>query len=356
MATAIAESNLMAGDSDELSSKIFTAFPGLQESHSLLTLFLLKEDLWERWHQLSFYGVWETFFFFFFKYEWCPVPLLLVILTVITEDRCTGAGLWECWALILASTGPCWNEISLLFLPDFIVFMVCVVGTRPLPPLSEQLDKIHLMMCQVCLFFSFSFLLLLLPFLRLSCSVLSFSIKQPWTMYNDLPPSRQDADTERRRGAPIAHVRERESCHIHPAGQPARRRLHTPLCRRPRATFEAWHLLLPEDAATAWCLMFGVTWSSRKVYVDTKLSLDLFKTTTSRETKYEAQLLATAIYIRTSVIFLFPWQQTALFWQNVNDQPEHVDLITYFRYRKFRQHWLRWVTDIKRSLAPSTDI
>lgn len=46
MATAITESNLMVDDSDELSSKIFTAFPGLQESHSSLTPSQLKEDLW----------------------------------------------------------------------------------------------------------------------------------------------------------------------------------------------------------------------------------------------------------------------------------------------------------------------
>lgn len=46
MATAITESNLMVDDSDELSSKIFTAFPSFQESHSWLTPSQLKEDLW----------------------------------------------------------------------------------------------------------------------------------------------------------------------------------------------------------------------------------------------------------------------------------------------------------------------
>lgn len=46
MATAITESNLMVDDSDELSSKIFTAFPSFQESHSSLNPSQLKEDLW----------------------------------------------------------------------------------------------------------------------------------------------------------------------------------------------------------------------------------------------------------------------------------------------------------------------
>lgn len=45
MVTAITESNLMVDDSDELSSKIFTAFPSFQESDSLLTPSQLKEDL-----------------------------------------------------------------------------------------------------------------------------------------------------------------------------------------------------------------------------------------------------------------------------------------------------------------------
>lgn len=46
MATAITESNLIVDDSDELSSKIFTAFPSFRESHSLLTPSQLNEDLW----------------------------------------------------------------------------------------------------------------------------------------------------------------------------------------------------------------------------------------------------------------------------------------------------------------------
>lgn len=48
-------------------------------------------------------------------------------------------------------SGSCWNEISPVFLRDFIVFMVCIMSTHPPPPPSEQLDKIHLMPCQeVC--------------------------------------------------------------------------------------------------------------------------------------------------------------------------------------------------------------
>lgn len=47
MATAITESNLMVDDSDELSSKIFTAFPSFQESHSSLTPFSVKRVFME---------------------------------------------------------------------------------------------------------------------------------------------------------------------------------------------------------------------------------------------------------------------------------------------------------------------
>lgn len=47
MATAITESNLMVDDSDELSSKIFTAFPSFQKTHSSVTLSQLTEDLLE---------------------------------------------------------------------------------------------------------------------------------------------------------------------------------------------------------------------------------------------------------------------------------------------------------------------
>lgn len=51
---------------------------------------------------------------------------------------------------------PCRNEIPPVFLCDFIVFMVWIMRTHPLPPPSEQLDKIHLMVCQeVCFFFIF---------------------------------------------------------------------------------------------------------------------------------------------------------------------------------------------------------
>lgn len=46
MAIAITQSNLMVDDSDELSSKTFTAFPSFQSSHSSLTPSQLKEVLW----------------------------------------------------------------------------------------------------------------------------------------------------------------------------------------------------------------------------------------------------------------------------------------------------------------------
>lgn len=94
-------------------------------------------------------------------------------------DTCAGARLLAC-VRVHVCTDPClhsiWrNEIAPVFLCDFIVFMVCIVSTHPLPPPSEQLDKIHLMVCQEVCFFSF---------LRLSCRVLSFSINQscPCTM------------------------------------------------------------------------------------------------------------------------------------------------------------------------------
>lgn len=87
MATAITESNLMVDDSDELSSKIFTAFPSFQESHSLLTPSQLKDDLWRavtlvvtRKQILENISGDES------------RPLIIVIFTIITADTCTGAG------------------------------------------------------------------------------------------------------------------------------------------------------------------------------------------------------------------------------------------------------------------------
>lgn len=105
-------------------------------------------------------------------------------------DRHTGAGLSVHMCVpVLASTAP--DEMrSLLLLHDFIVFMVCIISTHPQPPPSEQLDKIHLMVCQKVCFF---------PSTRLSCSVLCFSNNQ-----SDLPQSQRDASTERRHGTAIA--------------------------------------------------------------------------------------------------------------------------------------------------------
>lgn len=153
MATAITGSNLTVGDSDELSSKIFTAFLSCRGSLSALGLLSV---------QRGFMGAVTT-----------VVALQQTLKTrqsgADEQPTCPGdpdsrysGSTHRCRtssmrsALILASAGPCRNEISLLLLPDFIVFMVCIVSTRPLPPLSEQLDKIHLMMCQVRLFSSSS--------------------------------------------------------------------------------------------------------------------------------------------------------------------------------------------------------
>ncbi len=100
----------------------------------------------------------------------------------------------------------CRNEIPPVFLRDFIVFMVCIISTHPQPPPSEQLDKIHLMVCQeVCVFFLLC---------TLELQGLIFLQKPVPSVYNELPQSQQDANTERRHRAAIAHVREQESCHF----------------------------------------------------------------------------------------------------------------------------------------------
>lgn len=73
-----------------------------------------------------------------------------------------GEYMCRCWTLsmhvyawVYSSKRPslCWNEIALVFLRDFIVFMFCIVSTHSLPLPSEQLDKIHLVMCQEGSFF-----------------------------------------------------------------------------------------------------------------------------------------------------------------------------------------------------------
>lgn len=175
MAAAITESNLMVDDSDELSSKIFTTFPSFQESHSLLTPSQLKEDLGRvvtlvvtrkqilknlRGHENRSHLV---------LWSW---QSLWRIHAQVQAFQCA----YVCVCTDPNLGGPHWNEISPVFLRDFIVFMVCIMSTHPLPPPSEQLDKIHLMVCQEVCFFSSS--------VRLSCRLLSFSINQtcPCTM------------------------------------------------------------------------------------------------------------------------------------------------------------------------------
>lgn len=95
MAAAITESNLMVDDSDELSSKIFTAFPSFQESHSLLSPSQLKEDLCRAvaWlltckQMLKKKERKE-------KPEWASKPRPLIIV-IFTADTCAGAGLSGC--------------------------------------------------------------------------------------------------------------------------------------------------------------------------------------------------------------------------------------------------------------------
>lgn len=109
-----------------------------------------------------------------------------MIFTFITADTCTGAGLIVCIRVCTDPRlrSPRRNEIPPVFLRDFIVFMVCIISTYPLPPPSEQLDKIHLMVCQEVGFFP--------PPPRLSCKVLSFSNNQVLSVYNDLPQSQRD--------------------------------------------------------------------------------------------------------------------------------------------------------------------
>lgn len=134
----------MVDDSDELSSKIFTTFPSFQESHSLLNGSQSKEDLWRtvilliNRKQIS---------------EICSHSLLRC------SEQDPSEGLFMC-VLILTSADPAENEISPEFLRDFIVFMVCIMSTRPPPPPSKQQDKIHLMACQEVRFFLFFFILL----------------------------------------------------------------------------------------------------------------------------------------------------------------------------------------------------
>lgn len=68
--------------------------------------------------------------------------------------RCRTRCAYTC-VMILASTASAETR-PLMFLSDFIVSMVCIVIGHPLPPLSEQLDKIYLVMCQGSLFFPIS--------------------------------------------------------------------------------------------------------------------------------------------------------------------------------------------------------
>lgn len=154
MVATITESNLMVDDSDELSSKIFTTFPSFQESHSLLNCSQSREDLWR--------------------------TVILLINRKQISEICSHSWLWSSeqdpreglfmCVLILNSADPAENETSHEFLRDFIVFMVCIMSTRPPPPPSKQQDKIHLMACQeVRVFYSF---------VRLSCRLLSLSNNQ----------------------------------------------------------------------------------------------------------------------------------------------------------------------------------
>ena len=165
----------MVYDSDELSSKIFTAFPSFQESHSSVTPSQLKEDLWRAvtlvvtkkqilknlsgdesqlhsylWSSQSLWRIHMQVQDFLSAYM-C-VCVLILVFSALAEMRSL-----QCSCVILLSS---W---SVLWGP-----------THYLLP-SEQLDKIHLMGCQEVCFFSF---------LRSSCQVLSFSNNQscPCTM------------------------------------------------------------------------------------------------------------------------------------------------------------------------------
>lgn len=86
MATAITESNLMVDDSDELSSKIFTAFPSFQESNSLLTPSPLKEDLCRA---VTLVIIRKQMLYNLSGDR--RLPLITAIFTIITTDTCAGA-------------------------------------------------------------------------------------------------------------------------------------------------------------------------------------------------------------------------------------------------------------------------
>lgn len=95
---------------------------------------------------------------------------------------------------------------SLLFSSAFSLFPQSVLWAFMLSPLSEQLNKMNLIMGQVWLF----------PSPHLGCSILSFSINQSCTEYNYLLQSQGYENIEGRHRAAIAQVREQEGCHICP--------------------------------------------------------------------------------------------------------------------------------------------
>lgn len=108
---------------------------------------------------------------------------------------------WAC------STGPTLsqqqpNEIFPVVLLDFIVFMVCIMSTHPPPPTSEQLDKIHLMVCQEALFFHLLHAWPALFYLS--------PISRP--VYVQWPPAASAG--QKTEGAPLTHVRDQQSCHF----------------------------------------------------------------------------------------------------------------------------------------------
>lgn len=118
-----------------------------------------------------------------------PVPLITAIATVVSLDVCTGAGLKVYTHFCNASAAA---------------FIACIVSTHPRPPFSEQLDKVHLMMCQVCLFPLF--------YGWVAAFYLSpLTSAEPRTMISH---SLSRMQTERRHGVAIGHVREQRSCHF----------------------------------------------------------------------------------------------------------------------------------------------
>lgn len=119
------------------------------------------------------------------------VPLVTAIATVVSVDVCTGAGL-----KVYTHVHFC-NAFA-------AAFIVCIVSTHPRPPFSEQLDKVHLMMCQVCLFPLF--------YGWVAAFYLSpLTSAEPRTMISH---SLSRMQTERRHGVAIGHVREQRSCHF----------------------------------------------------------------------------------------------------------------------------------------------